>query len=229
VTNLSPALFWYERLGRHICGLPRDAVDGPDLALNAMFDNVNPEKGRLRLGGAGGTLCVVTPEKALLRASIAIPTGLPDHIEIFPQSAKTNNQWLAELWRSPPPSPYLVIEFSKATISSRGFRYSTRDVFHINGKREIAYDLSAIRRGLQACDGVDPKKLFEAGALRRRQLEIPSARAALQLKLDAIAKKIPDLETRLSALPHYGSAEAEAIRIIYYVDQRGQRASDDAA
>jgi hypothetical protein len=217
--------FAYEHLGYYLDDGPYDPA-----RLMTALTRRHPVAGRsgdIRLGAVGDMahMAVICASGTVLKADIRPARPLPAGIAFKPPSWRSNPAWRAELLRSPPPEPYMVILFDKATDYGESLRLSSGDILFECGPRPRMINLVQVRRGLAAFEAADPKTLFEAKGLIDLRLRHPAATRRADRRLMELHAAVPDLFELCDEFPDVNTAEFDALRLIDNVETKRSRAA----
>ena len=180
--------------------------------------------GDIRLGAVGDMahMAVITAAGTILKADIRPARPLPAGVVFKPVSWRSNPAWRAELLRSPPPEPYMVIIFDKATDYGDSLRLSSPDILFECGPRPRMINLAQVRRGLAAFEAADAKALFEAKRLIDLRLRHPGGVKGADRRLAELRERIPGLFELCDEFPDVNTAEFDALRLIDNVETKAR-------
>lgn len=212
--------FAYDHLGYYLDDGPYDPA-----RLMTALTRRHPIAGRsgdIRLGAIGDMahMAVITASGTILKADIRPARPLPANVAFRPLSWRSHPAWRAELLRSPPSEPYMVILFGKATDYGDSLRLSSSDILFECGPQPRMINLAQVRRGLAAFETADPKALFEAKRLIDLRLRHPAGIKGADRRLAQLHEAVPDLFGLCDEFPDVNTAEFDALRLIDNVETK---------
>ena len=222
--------FAYEHLGYYLDDGPYD----PTRLMRALTRRhpiagrgSGEGRGEIRLGAVGDMahMAVIAASGTLLKADIRPARPLPAHVAFRPVSWRSQPAWRAELMRSPPSEPYMVIIFDKATDYGESLRLSSGDILFECGPQPRMINLAQVRRGLAAFEAAPAKALFEAKRLIDLRLRHAAGIKKADRRLMELHEAVPDLFELCDEFPDVNTAEFDALRLIDNVETKKARAA----